>query len=74
MIQYWTQRLDWVGQPKGEHVMIDIAREIEAVQREVGEGGIAAVGARSIRLRRDSDAPREAGWDSRTNPERSGRR
>ena len=53
--------------------MIDIAREIEAVQREVGEGRIAAGEARTIRLQRDYDAPIEDVWDALTNPERIGR-
>ena len=53
--------------------MIDIAREIEAVRREVGEGRIAAGEARTIRLQRDYDAPIEDVWDALTNPERIGR-
>ena len=53
--------------------MIDIVREIEAVQREVGEGPVPAGAGRSIRLRRDYDAPIEDVWDALTNPERIGR-
>ena len=53
--------------------MIDIVREIEAVHREVGEGRIAAGDGRSVRLRRDYDAPIEDVWDALTNPERIGR-
>ena len=37
--------------------MIDIIREIEAVQREVGEGRIAAGEGRAVRLRRDVRRP-----------------
>jgi len=53
--------------------MIDIVREIEATQREVAEGRIAAGVGRSVRLRRDYDAPIEDVWDALTNPERIGR-
>ena len=37
--------------------MIDIVHEIEAVQREIGKGRIAAGEGRAIRLQRDYDAP-----------------
>ena len=50
--------------------MIDIVREIEAVQREVGSGRIAAGEGRAIRLRRTYDAPIEDVWDALTSPER----
>ncbi|HET9457478.1 MAG TPA: SRPBCC family protein [Candidatus Limnocylindrales bacterium] len=50
--------------------MIDIVREIETVQREVGSGRIAAGEGRTIRLRRTYDAPVEDVWDAVTNPER----
>ena len=50
--------------------MIDIVREIEAVQREVGSGRIAAGAGRAIRLRRTYDAPIEDVWDALTTPER----
>jgi uncharacterized protein YndB with AHSA1/START domain len=50
--------------------MIDIVREIEAVQREVGSGRIAAGEGRSVRLQRTYDAPVEDVWDALTSPER----
>jgi uncharacterized protein YndB with AHSA1/START domain len=50
--------------------MIDIVREIEAVQREVGSGPLAAGEGRAIRLRRTYDAPIEEVWDALTSPER----
>jgi uncharacterized protein YndB with AHSA1/START domain len=50
--------------------MIDITREIEAVQREVGSGRIAAGEGRAIRLRRTFDAPIDDVWDALTSPER----
>jgi uncharacterized protein YndB with AHSA1/START domain len=50
--------------------MIDIVHEIEAVQREVGSGRIAAGEGRAIRLRRTYDAPIEDVWDALTSPER----
>jgi uncharacterized protein YndB with AHSA1/START domain len=53
--------------------MIDIVREIDAVQREVGPGSIAAGEGRAIRLRREYEAPIEDVWDALTNPERIGR-
>ncbi|MGP1674516.1 MAG: SRPBCC family protein, partial [Candidatus Limnocylindrales bacterium] len=53
--------------------MIDIVREIEAVQREVGSGRIAAGDGRAIRLRRTYDAPIEDVWDALTTPERIAR-
>jgi uncharacterized protein YndB with AHSA1/START domain len=53
--------------------MIDIVREIESVQREVGEARLRAGEGRSVRLRRDYDAPIEDVWDALTNPERIGR-
>ncbi len=53
--------------------MIDIVREIEAVQRETGSGRIAAGEARFVRLRRTYEAPIEDVWDALTNPERIGR-
>jgi uncharacterized protein YndB with AHSA1/START domain len=53
--------------------VIDIVREIEAVQREVGEGRLPAGVGRAIRLRRDYDAAIEDVWDALTNPERIGR-
>ncbi len=53
--------------------MIDIVREIDAVQREVGSGRLAAGEARTIRLRRTYDAAIDDVWDALTNPERIGR-
>ena len=53
--------------------MIDIVREIEAIQREVGEGEIPAGVGRAVRLQRDFDASIEDVWDALTNPERIGR-
>jgi uncharacterized protein YndB with AHSA1/START domain len=53
--------------------MIDITREIEAVQREVGEGVVPAGPGRSVLLRREFDTPIEDVWDALTNPERIGR-
>ncbi len=53
--------------------MMDIVREIEAVQRETGHGRIAAGEGRTIRLRRTYDAPIDDVWDALTSPERIGR-
>ena len=53
--------------------MIDIDREIEAVQREVGEGTVPAGVGHRVLLRRDYDAPIEDVWDALTDPERIGR-
>ena len=53
--------------------MIDIVREIEAVQREVGEGTVPAGVGRSVTLQREYPAPIEDVWDALTNPERIGR-
>ena len=53
--------------------MIDIVREIDAVQREVGSGRLAAGEARTIRLRRTYDAPIDDVWDALTDPERISR-
>jgi uncharacterized protein YndB with AHSA1/START domain len=53
--------------------MIDIVSEIESIQREVGEGRIAAGEARAIRLRRTYGAPIDEVWDALTNPERISR-
>jgi uncharacterized protein YndB with AHSA1/START domain len=52
---------------------IDIVREIEAVQREVGSGRIAAGEGRTIRLRRTYEAPIDDVWDALTTPERISR-
>jgi uncharacterized protein YndB with AHSA1/START domain len=53
--------------------MIDIVREIDAVQREVGSGRLAAGEGRAVRLRRTYGAPIDDVWDALTNPERIGR-
>jgi uncharacterized protein YndB with AHSA1/START domain len=53
--------------------MIDIEREIEAVEREVGTGPHAAGEGHVVRLRRTYDAPIEDVWDALTSPERIGR-
>ena len=53
--------------------MIEIVREIDAIQREVGEGRIAAGEGHTVRLRRTYDAPIEDVWDALINPERIGR-
>ena len=53
--------------------MIDIVREIEAVQREVGSGQTAAGEGRAVRLRRTYDAPIEEVWDALTSPARISR-
>lgn len=53
--------------------MIDIVREIEAVEREVGEGRIPAGTGKAIRLRRRYDAPIEEVWDALTTPDRINR-
>ncbi|HET9085643.1 MAG TPA: SRPBCC family protein [Candidatus Limnocylindrales bacterium] len=53
--------------------MIDIIKEIEAAQREVGEGRIAAGEGRAVRLRRTYDAPIEDVWDAVTKPDRISR-
>ncbi len=53
--------------------MTDIAREIDAIQREVAKGPVAPGEGRTIRLRRTYDAPIDDVWDALTNPERIGR-
>ena len=53
--------------------MIDIIREIEAAQRELGNGTIAAGDGPMIRIQRTYDAPIEDVWDALTNPDRIGR-
>jgi uncharacterized protein YndB with AHSA1/START domain len=53
--------------------MIDIVREMEAVQREVEDRQMPAGAGRVVRLRREYDAPIEDVWDALTNPERIGR-
>ena len=53
--------------------MIDIVKQIEAVQREVGSGTLAAGEGHAVRLRRTYDASMEEVWDALTDPERIGR-
>jgi uncharacterized protein YndB with AHSA1/START domain len=53
--------------------MIDIDSQIDSVERELGEGRIAAGEGRAVRLRRTYDAPIEDVWDALTDPERIGR-
>jgi uncharacterized protein YndB with AHSA1/START domain len=53
--------------------MIDVIREIQAVQRSVGSAPLGSTEGRSVRLRREYDAPIEDVWDAVTNPERIGR-
>jgi len=53
--------------------MIDIVRQIEAVEREVASGRLPAGEARTVRLRRTYDAPIEDVWDAITDPERVSR-
>jgi uncharacterized protein YndB with AHSA1/START domain len=53
--------------------MIDIAREIDTVQREVGSGRIPAGDGRRVTLRRTYDAGIDDVWDALTNPDRIGR-
>lgn len=50
--------------------MIDIVRELEAIQREVGSGQLAAGEGRVVRLSRTFDGPIEDVWDAVTNQER----
>jgi len=53
--------------------MIDIAREIESVGREVGTGRLGSSEARVIRLQRTYDAAIADVWDALTTPERISR-
>jgi uncharacterized protein YndB with AHSA1/START domain len=53
--------------------MIDIAHEIDAVQRTVGTGRIAAGEAKVVSLRRTYQAGIDDVWDALTTPERIGR-
>ena len=53
--------------------MIEVDKEVEAVQREVGTGRIAAGEARTVRLRREYNAEIQDVWDALTNPSRIGR-
>jgi uncharacterized protein YndB with AHSA1/START domain len=53
--------------------MIDVIQQIEAVQREVGTGRIAAGEGHTVRLRRTYAAPIADVWDALTDPQRIGR-
>ena len=53
--------------------MIDVVDEIEAVEREVGSGRIAAGEGKLVRLRRTYSASIDDVWDALTNPSRIGR-
>jgi uncharacterized protein YndB with AHSA1/START domain len=53
--------------------MIDIAKEIEAAQREVGTGRLPAGEGRTIRIRRTYGAAIDDVWDALTDPGRIGR-
>jgi uncharacterized protein YndB with AHSA1/START domain len=53
--------------------MIDIAREIAAVQRETGTGRLGSSDARTVILRRTYAAPVDEVWDALTDPARIGR-
>lgn len=53
--------------------MIDIVREIDAVQRRLGTGRLGADEAHVITMRRTYDAPIDDVWDALTNPERIAR-
>src|SRR4051794_38633808 len=53
--------------------MIDVLREIQAVQREVGTGRLAGGEAHVVRLSRNYPAAVDDVWDALTNPERIGR-
>jgi uncharacterized protein YndB with AHSA1/START domain len=53
--------------------MIDVIRQIEAVQRETGTGRLAAGDARTVSLRRTYAAPVEDVWDALTTPDRISR-
>jgi uncharacterized protein YndB with AHSA1/START domain len=53
--------------------MIDIVREIEAVQRSVGTGRLGDGEGRAVRLQRTYDSPIDDVWDALTTPERISR-
>src|SRR5690349_5270843 len=50
--------------------MVDILQAIQAAQRAVGTGTLAAGEGRAVRLTRTYDAPVEDVWDAITSPER----
>jgi uncharacterized protein YndB with AHSA1/START domain len=53
--------------------MLDIAGQINAVHRELGQRRIPAGEGRTVGLRRSYDAPIEDVWDAITNPDRINR-
>ena len=53
--------------------MVDIVREIDAVEREVGGGRLDGAEARTVVLRRQYEAPVDDVWDALTTPERISR-
>ena len=53
--------------------MIEVVNEIDAVERKVGSGRIAAGEGKMVRLRRTYSAPIDDVWDALTNPSRIGR-
>ena len=53
--------------------MIDIVREIDAVQRALGTGRLEDTEAHIITMRRTYDAPIDDVWDALTSPERIAR-
>jgi uncharacterized protein YndB with AHSA1/START domain len=53
--------------------MIDVIREIEAVQRSVASAPLGTMQGHAVRLRREYSAPIDDVWDALTNPERIGR-
>ena len=53
--------------------MIDMAREIEAIQRSVGTSPLGTGEGRAVRIQRTFDSPIEDVWDAVTTPERISR-
>jgi uncharacterized protein YndB with AHSA1/START domain len=53
--------------------MIDVVKQVEAIQREVGSGRFAAGEGRAVRLRRTYQASIDDVWDALTDPERISR-
>src|SRR6187402_2271398 len=53
--------------------MVDVVREVGAIEREVGTGTIAAGEGHTVRLRRTYNAGIDDVWDALTTPERIGR-
>jgi uncharacterized protein YndB with AHSA1/START domain len=53
--------------------MVDVIRELEAIQRDVGPGRTASGEGHTVRLSRTYDAPIEEVWNALTTPERVSR-